>query len=209
MSSYLFTKWRKHGTSATSTPAASTPASSTPAAASTPPTTLVNMGTSPATSSGGAASGELGGAGAAAFFGAGAYNPTAPTATTPAAPALSANDQARDAWLTRYGRDFAASECARGFKGKHGEDANFPAWCGYWNLPYAVPATPAATPAAASEPASADFQPAYGQGGASAWYLPESKPAAKAGLLSSVGPLGLAAAAAAAFFLMRKKRRRR
>ncbi len=42
----------------------------------------------------------------------------------------------RDAWLSRYGRDFARTECARGFKGKRGCDKSFPAWCATWGYPW-------------------------------------------------------------------------
>ena len=49
-------------------------------------------------------------------------------------------DAARDAWLTKYGREMAAKECARGFKGKHGCDRNFPSWCAAWSLPWGKPA---------------------------------------------------------------------
>jgi hypothetical protein len=54
-------------------------------------------------------------------------------------------DAARDAWLTKYGREMAAKECARGFKGKHGCDKNFPSWCASWNLPWGKPAEVAAS----------------------------------------------------------------
>lgn len=53
-------------------------------------------------------------------------------------------DASRDAWMARYGKDFAAQECSRGFKGKHGCDKNFPAWCASWNLKWGQPNTPAA-----------------------------------------------------------------
>ena len=74
-------------------------------------------------------------------------------------------DAQRDAWLKKYGNSRAQSECARGFKGKHGCDKNFPSWCSTWGHTWGgggatTPPPPTSSPAPVG-PTGSFFGPTY------------------------------------------------
>lgn len=80
-------------------------------------------------------------------------------------------DSARDAWLKKNGSSMAQSECARGFKGKHGCDRNFPSWCSTWGYQWGKASTPPApTPAPVPATPTGNF---FGGG---ATYTPANPP---------------------------------
>jgi hypothetical protein len=89
-------------------------------------------------------------------------------------------DSQRDAWLKKHGSSMARTECARGFKGKHGCDKNFPSWCATWGHPWGAAA--ASPPATATPTTIAPTESFFGSG---ATYTPATPPS---GLTNAATP---------------------